>query len=241
MDKGKTIIITGASQGIGAGAVSGFLDRNYNVVATSRSISKSRELPESGRLLKVDGNIGDRAVASHVVESAVKEFGSVDVLVNNAGVFFVKPFIEYTSEDFAALSQTNLEGFLYITQAVVRQMLLQNSGGSVISITTSLIENPIAGMTVSVPMMTKGGVDAITRSLAIEYANTGIRFNTVSPGIVDTPLHKNNPKEFLRTLSPMQGISSIGEIVEALFYLTDAPRVTGEVLHVDGGSHVGKW
>ncbi len=241
MERRKTIIITGGSQGIGAGAVKGFLDRDYNIVATSRNISASNIFSKSDRLIAVDGNIGDPSVASEVVDAAIRGFGTIDALVNNAGIFFTKPFIDYTREDFRQLSETNLEGFLYITQEVVRQMLLQKTGGSIVSITTSLVDNPIAGMNVSVPMITKGGVDAITRSLAIEYAKAGIRFNTVAPGMVDTPLHANDPKDFLNTLSPMPGISNVQEIVDALIYITEAPRVTGEVLHVDGGAYVGRW
>jgi NAD(P)-dependent dehydrogenase (short-subunit alcohol dehydrogenase family) len=241
MNKRKTIIITGGSQGIGAAAVSEFLKRDYNVTATSRDISKSRELHESDRLLKIDGNIGDPAVATRIARATVERFGAIDALVNNAGIFFTKPFVDYSVEDFMALSETNLGGFIYITQEVVRQILSQNSSGSIVSITTALVQSPIAGVNVVLPMITKGGIDAATRSLAMEYAKAGIRFNAVAPGIVDTPLHKDDPKEFLKTLSPMEGISTAQEIVDAIVYLTEAPRVTGEVLHVDGGSHVGRW
>jgi NAD(P)-dependent dehydrogenase (short-subunit alcohol dehydrogenase family) len=161
--------------------------------------------------------------------------------VNNAGIFFTKSFTDYTAEDFKALSNTNLEGFLHVTQGAVKQMLSQKSGGSVVSITTSLVVNPIAGVTASVPMITKGGLEAVTRSLASEYAKEHIRFNAVAPGTVDTPLHKNNPKEFLKSLSPMGTISEVSDIVDAVVYLTEARQVTGEVLHVDGGAHSGKW
>jgi NAD(P)-dependent dehydrogenase (short-subunit alcohol dehydrogenase family) len=239
--KQKTIIVTGASQGIGAGVVQAFLDRGYNVVANSRNITKSRAFTESGKLALVDGNIGEGAVAAKIVETAVHKFGSIDALVNNAGIFFTKPFTDYTTEDFEALSSTNLEGFLYVTQGAVKQMLAQKSGGSVVSITTSIVENPIAGVTASVPMITKGGIEAITRSLASEYAKEKVRFNAVAPGVVDTPLHKNNPKDFLKTLSPMGTISEVSDIVDAVVYLTEAGQVTGEVLHVDGGAHSGKW
>lgn len=239
--KQKTIIVTGASQGIGAGIVQTFLDRGYNIVANSRNITKSGAFAESEKLALVDGNIGDSSVAAKIVKTAVSRFGSIDGLVNNAGIFFTKPFIEYTAEDFKALSSTNLEGFLYVTQGVVEQMLSQKSGGSVVSITTSLVVNPIAGITASVPMITKGGIEAVTRSLATEYAKENIRFNAVAPGPVDTPMHKNNPKEFLKTLSPMATISDVSDIVEAVLYLTEARQVTGEVLHVDGGAHSGKW
>jgi len=237
----KTVIVTGGSQGIGAGAVKAFLSRGYNVVATSRDVTKSKELPSSPKLALVDGDIGQAATAAGVAETALSTFGSIDALVNNAGIFFTKPFTDYTVEDFKRLVSTNLGGFVYLTQLTIKQMLAQKSGGSVVSITASLADNPIAGSNASIAMMTKGGLNAITRSLAIEYAKDGIRVNAVAPGVVDTPLHKNNPKALLKTLSPMGSISSVQEIVDAVIYLTEAPHVTGEVLHVDGGAHVGKW
>ena len=239
--KQKTVIVTGASQGIGAGVVQAFLNRGYNIVANSRNITKSGAFTESGQLILVDGNIGESAVAAKVIETAISKFGSIDALVNNAGIFFAKAFIDYTAEDFKALSTTNLEGFLYVTQGAVKQMLAQKSSGSVVSITSSLVVNPIAGVSVSVPMITKGGLEAVTRSLASEYAKQHIRFNTVAPGAVDTPPHKNNPKDFLKSLSPMGTISDVNDIVDAVVYLTEARHVTGEVLHVDGGAHSGKW
>ena len=237
----KTVIVTGASQGIGAGVVKGFLDKGYNVVATSRTVSQSAELPQSEKLVRVDGDIAAAATAVKVVDAAVSKFGGVDALVNNAGIFIVKPFIDYSADDLSALISTNVDGFFYITQQVVKQMLEQKSGGSVVSITTSLIENPNASLTASVPMITKGGIDAISRSLANEYAKHNIRFNTVAPGVVDTPLHKNNPKDFLKTLSPLGTISEVQDIVDAVIYATEARQVTGDVLHVDGGAHAGKW
>jgi NAD(P)-dependent dehydrogenase (short-subunit alcohol dehydrogenase family) len=236
-----TIIVTGASQGIGAGVVQEFLDRGYNVVANSRNISKSGTFAASEKLALVDGNIGESAVAAKIVETAITRFGSVDALVNNAGIFFAKPFTEFTEEDFEAFSTVNLKGFLYVTQGSVKQMLTQKKGGSVVTITSSQVVNPIAGITASVPMITKGGLEAVTRSLAIEYAKENIRFNVVAPGIVDTPMHVNNPKDFLKTLSPMGTISSVSDIVDAVVYLTESRNVTGEVLHVDGGSHQGRW
>ena len=237
----KTVIVTGGSQGIGAGVVKAFLDKGYNVVATSRTVSKSAELPQSDRLVRVDGDIGTAATASKVVDAAVSRFGKVDALVNNAGIFIAKPFTDYSAEDLGALISTNVDGFVYITQRVVKQMLAQKSGGSVVSITTSLIENPNASVTASVSMITKGGIDAITRSLASEYAKHNIRFNTVAPGTVDTPLHRNNPKDFLKTLAPLGTISDVQDIVDAVVYATEARQVTGDVLHVDGGAHAGKW
>ncbi len=240
-NKKKTMIVTGASQGIGAGVVQAFLDRGYNVVANSRNIKKSGAFAESAQLALVEGNIGDSAVATKVVETAISKFGSIDALVNNAGIFSTKAFVDYTAEDFKSFSNTNLEGFLYVTQGAVKKMLAENSSGSVVNVTTSLVVNPIAGVTASVPMITKGGLEAVVRSLASEYAKQHIRFNAVAPGIVDTPLHKNNPKDFLKTLSPMGTISDASDIVEAVVYLTEARHVTGEVLHVDGGAHSGKW
>ena len=237
----KTVIVTGGSQGIGAGVVKAFLDRDYNVVATSRNVTKSKDLPSSPKLVLVDGDIGEAPTAARVAKTAIGTFGSINALVNNAGIFFTKPFTDYTAEDFKRLVSTNLEGFIYMTQLAIKQMLAQKSGGSIISITASLADNPIAGVNASIPMITKGGIDAITRCLAIEYAKDHIRVNAVAPGVVDTPLHKNNPKDFLKGLSPMGSISNVQEIVDAVIYLTGAPHVTGEVLHVDGGAHVGKW
>jgi NAD(P)-dependent dehydrogenase (short-subunit alcohol dehydrogenase family) len=237
----KTVIVTGASQGIGAGAVKAFLDKGYNVVATSRSVSKSKELPSSPKLALVDGDIGDASVAAKVAETAISKFGSIDALVNNAGIFFPKAFTDYTGEDLKKLSSTNLEGYLYITQLAVKQMLAQKSGGSVVGVTSSLVENPIAGLNVSVPMITTGGLDAMSRNLAVEYSKQGIRFNTVAPGMVDTPLHKDDPHEFLKTLAPLGTVSSVKDIVDAIVYLTEAQNVTGESLHVDGGAHSGRW
>ena len=237
----KTVIVTGGSQGIGSGAVQAFLDRDYNVVATSRNVTKSKDLPSSPKLALVDGDIGEATTAARVAETAISTFGSIDALVNNAGIFFTKPFTDYTAEDFKRLVSTNLDGFIYMTQLAIKQMLAQKSGGSIVSITASLADNPIAGVNASIPMITKGGINAITRSLAIEYAKDAIRVNAVAPGVVDTPMHTNSPKDFLKRLSPMGSISTVQEIVDAVIYLTEAPHVTGEVLHVDGGAHIGKW
>jgi len=237
----KTIIVTGASQGIGAGIVNTFVERGYNVVATSRQVTSSDAFRASDQIALVDGDIGDPETAKLVAETAISRFGSIDALVNNAGIFFTKPFVDYTMDDFKRLSSTNLEGFIHLTQRVVKQMLEQNSGGSIVSITTPLVDHPIAGLSASVAMMTKGGIDAISKNIAMEYARDGIRVNTVAPGVVDTPLHKDNPKDFLRTLSPMACISEVQEIVDAVVFLTEAAHVTGEVLHVDGGAHLGKW
>lgn len=239
--KRKTVIVTGGSQGIGLALVKTFLKRDYNVVATSRNISSTQELPTSPQLSLVDGDIGVASRATKIVETAITEYGSIEALVNNAGMFFTKSFIDYTAEDIKQLVSTNMEGFIYITQLTVKQMLAQKSGGSIVSITASLADNPIAGVHASVPMIIKGGIDTITRSLAIEYAKDGIRVNAVAPGVVDTPLHKNDSKDFLKSLSPMGSITDVQEIVDGVIYLIEAPHVTGEVLHVDGGAHVGRW
>lgn len=241
MPKKKTVIVTGGSQGVGLALVKAFLNRDYNVVATSRHISSSTELPISPQLTRVDGDIGKEATAAKVVETALTKYSSIDALINNAGLFLTKPFVDYTAEDVKQLVSTNLEGFIYITQLTVKQMLAQKSGGSIVSITASLADNPIAGINASISMITKGGIDTVTRSLAIEYAKEGIRINAVAPGVVDTPMHKDDPKDFLKTLSPMGTIANVQEIVDAVIYLTEATHVTGEVLHVDGGAHVGKW
>ena len=240
-DINKTIIVTGGSQGIGAGLVKAFLDRRYNVVATSRSITKTSGFMASDKLELVDGSIADPATATTVVETAQRKFGAIDALVNNAGIYFSKAFTDYTVDDLRKLASVNIEGFLFITQLVIKQMLAQKTDGSIVNITASLADHPIAGANSSVPMITKGGLQAITRSLAMEYAKDGIRVNAVAPGIVDTPMHKDDPKNFLKTLQPLGGISEVADIVDAVVYLTEAKQVTGEVLHVDGGAHVGKW
>jgi NAD(P)-dependent dehydrogenase (short-subunit alcohol dehydrogenase family) len=234
----KTAIVTGASGGIGAGLVEEFLKRGYSVVATS--LNASRSFTASPSLIAVDGDIGKQETAAKVAEAAIKHFGTIDVLVNNAGIFYVKPFTEFTTEDFSALVSVNLFGFIYIAQLAVKQMLKQRSG-NVVNITASLADQPIAGVKASVSMITKGGLNTVTRHLAIEYAKEGIRFNAVAPGTVDTPLHENDPKDHLRTLQPMGKIVEIKDVVDAVLYLVGAEQVTGEILHVDGGAHAGRW
>jgi NAD(P)-dependent dehydrogenase (short-subunit alcohol dehydrogenase family) len=238
MSDKKTAIVTGAQQGIGAGLVEEFLRQGYNVVGTS--LRATATLTASPTLALVDGDIGKLETAAKAVEAAINRFGSIDVLVNNAGIFYVKPFTEFTTEDFNALASTNLLGFMYITQLAVKQMLKQKSG-NVVTITGALADNPIAGVNASVSMITKGGLNTVTRSLAMEYAKEGIRFNAVAPGTTDTPLHKDAPKEHLQSLQPMGKIVTIKDIVDAVLYLANAEQVTGEVLHVDGGAHSGRW
>jgi NAD(P)-dependent dehydrogenase (short-subunit alcohol dehydrogenase family) len=238
MSDQKTAIVTGASSGIGAGATEAFLKQGYNVVATARNVSQA--LTASPSLVLVDGDIGKQETAAEVAEAAIRNFGTIDVLVTSAGIFYTKPFTEFTGDDFNTLASVNLLGFIYIAQLAVRQMLKQKSG-CVVSITAALADNPIAGVNASVSMLAKGGLNAVIRSLAIEYAKEGIRFNAVAPGVVDTPLHKGDPRDVLRALQPMGGIGSVKDIVDAVLYLAQAGQVTGEILHVDGGAHVGRW
>ena len=236
----KTAIVTGASQGIGAGLVEAFLTRDYSVVANSRNITKANPFPASANLALVDGNIGDSHTAVKIVETAVSRFGRIDVLINNAGVFIPKPFTEYTTEDFNVLVSTTLAGFLHVSQLSVKQMLPQKSG-SIVNVSTTLVDHAIAGVRAAVQVMVKGGLNAVTRTLAIEYAKDGIRVNTVAAGLIDTPMHKSETHEFLKGLHPMGRMGEIKEVVNAVLFLTDATFTTGETLHVDGGAHAGRW
>jgi NAD(P)-dependent dehydrogenase (short-subunit alcohol dehydrogenase family) len=237
----KTAIVTGGSRGIGVGLVKAFLDRGYNVVANSRGITASNAFEASDKLELVDGSIAEAATAAKIAEVAKSKFRTIDALVNNAGMYFSKHFTDYTVEDLRSLAAVNLEGFLLITQMAVKQMLAQNTGGSIVNVTAAQVNHPIAGINSTVPMITKGGLEAVTRSLAMEYAKQGIRVNAVAPGVVDTPMHSGQSKDFLKTRQPMGQISEVKDIVDAIVYLTEAGQVTGEVLHVDGGAHVGKW
>ncbi|MGN6367884.1 MAG: SDR family NAD(P)-dependent oxidoreductase [Phycisphaerae bacterium] len=236
----KTAIVTGASQGIGAAIVDAFAQRGFNLVANARDFSASKLAPSS-RVALVPGDIGHPATALQIVETARSRFNTIDILVNNAGIFFAKPFTDYTTDDFLALASTNLQGFLHLTQLVVKHMLATRTRGSITTITAALATTPIRGVTASVPMITKGGLDTITRHLAMEYAKDGIRFNAVAPGVVETPLHQDTPESVMRDLSPMGQPSTPGEIADAVLFLTDAQTITGHILHVDGGAHLGRW
>jgi NAD(P)-dependent dehydrogenase (short-subunit alcohol dehydrogenase family) len=234
----KTVIITGASGVIGKDLVAAFLNEGYRVVGTSRHASRS--FIASPKLFLIDGDITERDTALRAVEAAIKNFGTIDILVEAAGIYYPKPFTKFTRDDFNALVSVNLLGFINITQLAVTQMLKQKSG-CVVSITASLADNPIAGVNASVSMLTKGGLNAFIRSLAIEYAKENIRFNAVAPGAVDTHLKDGPIKELLKKQQPMGGMVAINDIVGAVFYLVSASQVTGEILHVDGGAHSGKW
>jgi NAD(P)-dependent dehydrogenase (short-subunit alcohol dehydrogenase family) len=232
----KTAIVTGASGGIGAGLIEGFLGKGYNVVGTSRRAG--RELTVSDSLVLVTGDIGNDQTAADAVEAAIKNFGAIDVLVNNAGIFLTKPFTEFTTEDFGALVSTNLLGFFYITQRTVKEMLKQKSG-CIVSITAALADRPIAGENGSISMMTKGGLNSATQNLAIEYAKDGIRFNAVAPGVVDTPMHRSNPND--SRLQPTMKKATVKDVVDAVLYLVEAGHVSGEILHVDGAAPARRW
>ena len=199
-----------------------FLDRGYNVVANSRKITKTNPFPASANLALVDGDISDPNTATKIADIAVSRFDRIDALVNNAGIFFSKHFTDYTVEDLRSLISVNIEGFLFITQLAIKRMLAQKTGGSIVNITSTMVDHPIAGINVAVAMITKGGLEAVTRSLAMEYAKQGIRVNAVAPGEVDTPMHKDDPKDFLKTLQPMGQISDVKDIVDAIVYLTEA-------------------
>jgi NAD(P)-dependent dehydrogenase (short-subunit alcohol dehydrogenase family) len=237
----KTAIVTGASQGIGAGIANGFVERGFNVVANSLNMTQSTEVAASEQVALVDGDIGEPVTAARIVETALSRFNSIDALVNNAGIFFTKPFTDYTAEDFKLLVSTNVAGFVYLTQLTIKQMLAQKAGGSIVTITAALARNPIRGVTAAVPMLTKGGLETITRHLAMEYAKNGIRLNAVAPGVVYTPLHRETPKDVMESLSPMGRPSTVEDIADAVMYLTDAATVTGHILYVDGGAHLGRW
>jgi len=230
----KTVIVTGASQGIGAALVKAYRDRNYRVVATARTIQQGSD-PD---ILAVAGDIGDPATAERVVEAAMSRFGRIDSLVNNAGIFLAKPFTDYAIDDFSAAIATNVAGFFHITQRVAAVMLAQEAG-HIVSITTSLTDHAIAGVPAVLANLTKGGINSATKALAIEYARSGIRVNAVSPGIINTPMHTPETHDFLATLHPVGRMGDIRDIVEAVLYLESAAFVTGEILHVDGGQSAG--
>jgi NAD(P)-dependent dehydrogenase (short-subunit alcohol dehydrogenase family) len=237
----KTAIVTGASQGIGAAIVKGFLERDFNVVANSRKMSQSSDVAATDRVALVDGHIGEPATAGKIVETALSRFKSIDALVNNAGIFFTKSFTDFTADDLKSLISTNVEGFLYITQLSIKQMLAQKTGGSIVTITAALARNPMRGVTAAVPMLTKGGLETITQHLAMEYAKDAIRVNAVAPGVVYTPMHQDTPQDVMESLSPMGRPSTVKDITDAVMYLTHAATVTGQILYVDGGAHFGRW
>ncbi|MGW1708659.1 SDR family NAD(P)-dependent oxidoreductase [Streptomyces sp. NPDC002206] len=231
----KVAVITGASQGIGAGLVEAYRKLGYGVVATSRTVAKSQDAD----VVTVQGDIADPATAERVIAAAVERFGRVDTLVNNAGIFLAKPFHEYTQDDYAAATGVNLLGFFRITQLAIEHMLAQG-GGHIVNITTSLVDHADSNVPSVLASLTKGGLQSATKSLAIEYAKRGIRTNAVSPGIIKTPMHAEETHEMLAGLQPVGRMGELSDIVDAVIYLENAPFVTGEILHVDGGQSAGR-
>ncbi|MBB5503864.1 SDR family NAD(P)-dependent oxidoreductase [Paraburkholderia atlantica] len=235
MSTSKVIIVTGASQGIGAETVKAFRAQGHRVVATARSIAPAVEAD----YVAVAGDLGDAATARRVVDAAIEHFGRVDTLVNNAGIFIAKPFTQYTAEDYAAILNVNLNGFFHITQYAIEAMQKHGSG-HVVSVTTTLAEKANSKVPSVLASLTKGGLNAATRSLAIEYAHAGIRANAVSPGIIKSPMHPAESHATLAAMHPVGRMGDMSDIVNAILYLDSAPFVTGEILHVDGGQSAGQ-
>jgi NAD(P)-dependent dehydrogenase (short-subunit alcohol dehydrogenase family) len=234
MQEQRVAIVTGASRGIGAGLVAGYRRLGFRVVATSRSIGPSRD----EHVLAIAGDIRDRATAQEVVAAAKERFGRVDTLVNNAGVFVARPFVEYTQEDFDAVTGTNVTGLFHITQVVLAELLSQQSG-HIVTITAALVDQPLASVPAGLAALSKGGLNALTKSLAIEVAKRGVRVNAVAPGIIKTPMHAPATHDFLATLIPVGRMGEVKDIVDAVLYLESASFVTGEIVHVDGGEAAG--
>ena len=237
----RVAIVTGASGGMGLGMTRALLERGYRVVASSRRISKSADLKPSANLVLVDGDIGKKETAIKVAEEAVQHFGRIDLLVNNAGIYIPKAFTEYTPEDFEIMIGTNVAGYFFVTQQAVAQMRKQKSG-HIVGISTVLVDQPLARAHITLQVITKSTIPAFNRALAMEYVDEGIRANTISPGVVDTPMHAKDNHEALKKLHPIPRLVQISEIVDALLYLESAPMVNGENIRIDGGAHAGaKW
>jgi NAD(P)-dependent dehydrogenase (short-subunit alcohol dehydrogenase family) len=230
----KAVIITGASRGMGAALVEAYRDRGYGVVATARSIRPTND----DQVLAVPGDIADRKTAERAISEGLARFGRIDTLINNAGVFVAKPFTQYTEADYAAVLGANLAGFFHITQLAIAEMEKRRSG-HVVQITTSLIEHANSNVPSVLASLTKGGLSAATKSLAIEYAKLGIRVNAVAPGVIKTPMHPVETHAQLAKLHPLGRMGEISEIVDAILYLESAGFVTGETIHVDGGQSAG--
>jgi NAD(P)-dependent dehydrogenase (short-subunit alcohol dehydrogenase family) len=230
----KVAIVTGASRGIGAGLVEGFLERNYRVVANARAIDP-RASPD---VLAVAGDVADPNTAERVVGGALERFGRIDILVNNAGIFRSKPFVDYSQADFDTMVGVNVAGFFHLSQRAIKPMV-QRGSGHIVTITTSLVDQPLLAVPSALAALSKGGLNAVTRSLAIECAGKGIRVNAVSAGIIKTPMHPAETHDFFAKLHPMRRMGTVEEVVEAVLYLDAAQFVTGEILHVDGGQHAG--
>jgi NAD(P)-dependent dehydrogenase (short-subunit alcohol dehydrogenase family) len=229
----KVVVVTGASQGIGAAVVKAFRKLDYRIVATARSIKPS----DDANVLAVAGDIGDPATARRVISEGVARFGRIDTLVNNAGIYIGKPFTEHSAEDYAAVMNVNVAGFFHVTQLAIAEME-KHSSGHVVNVTAS-IDHAISGAYSVLAALTKGGLNAATRSLAIEYAKKGIRVNAVAPGVIKTPMHAPETHEMLGTFHPVGRMGETTDIADAILFLDSAPFITGEVLHVDGGQNAG--
>ena len=230
-------IVTGASSGIGLGLTQALLERGWRVVATSRSISKSKDLKPSPALILVDGEVSKKETAVKVVEAALNHFGRIDLLINNAGIFIPKAFTDYTEEDYNLVMNTNVASFFYMTQQVIPQMKKQNAG-HVVDISAVVVDQPSSGAALAV--LSKSPMPAVSKALALEYAGNNIRFNTVSPGVINTPMHADHDHEVLAKFHPLGRMGEVSDIVDAILYLQSATFVTGENIRVDGGVHAGR-
>jgi NAD(P)-dependent dehydrogenase (short-subunit alcohol dehydrogenase family) len=235
--KQKVVIITGASRGIGAALAKRFRDLDYGVVATSRSIMKTGSISDDATL-RIEGDIGEPDTAARVVDRAMEHFGRIDTLINNAGIFIPKPFVDYSLQDFASMTGVNLKGFFHISQQVASRML-QAGSGHIVSITAAIADQPLAALPAALAALTKGGLAAVTRSLAIEYATRGIRVNAVAPGVVDTSLLPPEMRGMFTAMQPFGRMGETHDIVNAVIYLEQAPFITGEILRVDGAAFSG--
>jgi NAD(P)-dependent dehydrogenase (short-subunit alcohol dehydrogenase family) len=232
-------IITGASSGIGLGLTQALLERGWRVVGTSRTVSKSKELKPSPDLVLVDGEVSKKETAVKVVEAALKHFGRIDLLVNNAGIFIPKAFTDYTEEDYNLVMNTNVASFFYMTQQVIPQMKKQNSG-HVVNISAVLVDQPSGALPAVLAVLSKSPMPAVSKALALEYAANNIRFNTVSPGIINTPMYAKENHAALAKFHPLARMGEVSDIVDAVLYLQNATFVTGENIRVDGGVHAGR-
>jgi NAD(P)-dependent dehydrogenase (short-subunit alcohol dehydrogenase family) len=231
----RVALITGASQGIGAGLVTAYRNLGYAVVANSRTI----DADDDPLVLAVPGDIGQPGEGRRVVQAAIERFGRIDTVINNAGIFIAKGFADYTDEDYDAITGVNLRGFFEISRAAVAQMLAQGDGGHLVTVSTTLAEHANSAVPSALASLTKGGLNAATRALAIEYADRGIRSNAVALGIIRTPMHQPSEYDALAALHPMDRVGEVSDVVGAVLYLENAPFVTGEILHVDGGQSAG--
>lgn len=230
----RVAIITGGSQGIGAGLVAAYRRQGWAVVANSRTIKPSGD----PAVVTVDGDVSEPATTDRIISEALEHFGRIDTLINNAGVFLPKPFTDYTAEDYASVVGVNLTGFFILTQRTITEMLKRNSG-HIVNITTTLVDYANSSVPSVLTSLTKGGLAAATRSLAIEYASRGIRVNAVSPGAIQTPMNAPESYDALATLQPLGRMGQIGDIVEGILFLESSPFITGEILHIDGGQIAG--